>query len=128
MPDGVALDDRPTLALTSGADVAGAKSGTETATVNPESSRSDAAVGDATGGAADSKPQLLNIPIKCYTCKQPFRELHGFYDQLCPTCAELNFRKRTQTADLSNKVCLITGCRCADNVSILVHDASAMHS
>jgi hypothetical protein len=38
----------------------------------------------------------LHIPVLCYTCKQPFTTLHFFYDQLCPSCANLNYRKRKQ--------------------------------
>ena len=47
----------------------------------------------------------------CYCCKSHFHELHHFYDQMCPPCAELNWRKRTQTADLRGRVALVTGAR-----------------
>jgi NAD(P)-dependent dehydrogenase (short-subunit alcohol dehydrogenase family) len=47
----------------------------------------------------------------CYVCKVKFTDLHHFYDQLCPACAELNFRKRTETADLRGRVALLTGGR-----------------
>ena len=47
----------------------------------------------------------------CYICKAKFSDLHHFYDQMCPACAELNFRKRTELADLSGRVALITGGR-----------------
>jgi NAD(P)-dependent dehydrogenase (short-subunit alcohol dehydrogenase family) len=47
----------------------------------------------------------------CYVCKRLYVEIHPFYDQLCPACAELNFRKRTETADLSGRVALLTGGR-----------------
>jgi NAD(P)-dependent dehydrogenase (short-subunit alcohol dehydrogenase family) len=47
----------------------------------------------------------------CYVCKQSFSDLHHFYDQLCPPCAELNFRKRTELADLRGRVALVTGGR-----------------
>jgi NAD(P)-dependent dehydrogenase (short-subunit alcohol dehydrogenase family) len=47
----------------------------------------------------------------CYVCKRRYVEIHPFYDQLCPECAELNFRKRTETADLSGRVALLTGGR-----------------
>jgi NAD(P)-dependent dehydrogenase (short-subunit alcohol dehydrogenase family) len=47
----------------------------------------------------------------CYVCKQPFTDLHHFYDQLCPPCAELNFDKRSELADLSGRVALLTGGR-----------------
>lgn len=47
----------------------------------------------------------------CYVCKTHFTELHHFYDQLCPPCAELNWQKRNQTADLRGRVALVTGAR-----------------
>ncbi len=47
----------------------------------------------------------------CYVCKEAFTEIHHFYDQLCPPCAALNFRKRSETADLSGRVALLTGGR-----------------
>ena len=47
----------------------------------------------------------------CYVCKQNYTAIHHFYDQLCPPCAELNFRKRTETADLRGRVALLTGGR-----------------
>ena len=50
-------------------------------------------------------------PQHCYVCKQHYSTLHHFYDQLCPACAALNFRKRTETADLRGRVALLTGGR-----------------
>ncbi|MGH7590901.1 MAG: oxidoreductase, partial [Gemmatimonadales bacterium] len=50
-------------------------------------------------------------PQHCYICKQDFTRLHHFYDQLCPACAEYNFAKRTELADLSGRVALLTGGR-----------------
>ena len=47
----------------------------------------------------------------CYVCKTEFHDLHFFYDQLCQPCAELNYRKREQTADLRGRVVLVTGAR-----------------
>ena len=47
----------------------------------------------------------------CYVCKQKFTQLHHFYDQMCPQCAEFNFAKRTELADLSGRVALLTGGR-----------------
>ena len=47
----------------------------------------------------------------CYVCKADFRELHHFYDQLCPACAAFNFAKRTESADLRGRVALLTGGR-----------------
>jgi len=50
-------------------------------------------------------------PQNCYICKQDFSTIHHFYDQLCPKCAELNFFKRTESADLRGRVALLTGGR-----------------
>ena len=50
-------------------------------------------------------------PQNCYTCKRNYTAIHHFYDQLCPPCAELNFRKRTESADLRGRVALLTGGR-----------------
>ena len=50
-------------------------------------------------------------PQNCYVCKKDYSQIHHFYDQLCPACAELNFRKRTETADLRGRVALLTGGR-----------------
>ncbi len=50
-------------------------------------------------------------PQHCYVCKQKYSVIHHFYDQLCPACAELNFRKRTELADLHGRVALLTGGR-----------------
>ena len=47
----------------------------------------------------------------CYTCKKDFTEVHHFYDQLCPACADLNYLKRTELADLTGRVALVTGGR-----------------
>jgi NAD(P)-dependent dehydrogenase (short-subunit alcohol dehydrogenase family) len=50
-------------------------------------------------------------PQHCYVCKQRFEVLHHFYDQLCPTCAEFNYAKRSELADLTGRVALLTGGR-----------------
>ncbi|MFZ6005272.1 MAG: SDR family oxidoreductase [Actinomycetota bacterium] len=47
----------------------------------------------------------------CYVCKEHYTQVHHFYDQLCPPCAELNHLKRTESADLSGRVALLTGGR-----------------
>jgi NAD(P)-dependent dehydrogenase (short-subunit alcohol dehydrogenase family) len=62
--------------------------------------------------ADDGIPQRETTESQhCYVCKRHFVELHHFYDQLCPPCAELNFFKRTETADLNGRVALLTGGR-----------------
>lgn len=48
---------------------------------------------------------------KCYICKTPYKKVHFFYHQLCPACAEFNYTRRQQKADLKNRVALITGGR-----------------
>src|SRR5712671_7052090 len=48
---------------------------------------------------------------KCYVCKKEFSTIHHFYDRLCTTCADENFAKRTELADLSGRVALLTGGR-----------------
>lgn len=50
-------------------------------------------------------------PQHCYVCKQKFTTVHHFYDQMCPPCAEFNFNKRTELADLHGRVALLTGGR-----------------
>lgn len=47
----------------------------------------------------------------CYVCKRHFTVVHHFYDQLCPDCGDLNYAKRTETADLTGRVALVTGAR-----------------
>ena len=47
----------------------------------------------------------------CYVCKQDYSEVHSFYDQLCRECGDFNFAKRTELADLSGRVALVTGGR-----------------
>src|SRR5262249_23537095 len=54
---------------------------------------------------------LLVRPRPCYVCGQPFREVHAFYDSLCPECADVSWRKRCQTIDLSGRVALVSGGR-----------------
>jgi NAD(P)-dependent dehydrogenase (short-subunit alcohol dehydrogenase family) len=47
----------------------------------------------------------------CYVCKQKYSAIHHFYDQMCPPCADFNFKKRTELADLHGRVALLTGGR-----------------
>ncbi|MEO0531811.1 MAG: SDR family NAD(P)-dependent oxidoreductase [Planctomycetota bacterium] len=53
----------------------------------------------------------LEVERSCYTCKATYDRLHHFYDSLCPECAELNWTKRHQTADLTGRYALVTGGR-----------------
>src|SRR4029077_1626558 len=65
------------------------------------------------GAAAEavSPARELHEERKCYVCKCPFRQVHVFYDSLCAACAELNWTKRHQAADLHGRVALVTGAR-----------------
>jgi NAD(P)-dependent dehydrogenase (short-subunit alcohol dehydrogenase family) len=56
-------------------------------------------------------PKVAADPQHCYVCKQKFSVVHHFYDQMCPACAEFNFHKRTELADLRGRVALLTGGR-----------------
>lgn len=69
---------------------------------------------DARNGEGEAAtPEPIHSPElrHCYVCKQKFTQLHHFYDQMCPACAELNYFKRTETADLRGRVALLTGGR-----------------
>jgi NAD(P)-dependent dehydrogenase (short-subunit alcohol dehydrogenase family) len=59
----------------------------------------------------EARARLLRTPKSCYVCKAEFRELHFFYDAMCPACAAFNYEKRFQTASLAGRVALITGSR-----------------
>jgi NAD(P)-dependent dehydrogenase (short-subunit alcohol dehydrogenase family) len=62
------------------------------------------------GTDADASRATLDLQ-HCYICKQPYSTIHHFYDRLCGPCAELNFHKRTELADLDGRVALLTGGR-----------------
>ena len=61
------------------------------------------------GGSGHEGPRTE--PKHCYVCKEKYQLIHHFYDQLCPACAQLNFSKRTELADLRGRVALLTGGR-----------------
>jgi NAD(P)-dependent dehydrogenase (short-subunit alcohol dehydrogenase family) len=61
--------------------------------------------------AAEPEETHADEPQHCYICKQKFSLIHHFYDQMCPACAECNFKKRTELADLRGRVALLTGGR-----------------
>ena len=58
-----------------------------------------------------ARPRTLKQPRACYVCKAEYRELHFFYDALCPACGDFNYEKRFQSADLHGRVALVTGAR-----------------
>ena len=61
----------------------------------------------------DDAPEIREVlePQLCYVCKERYTAIHSFYDQLCIPCGDFNFAKRTESADLSGKVALLTGGR-----------------
>ena len=60
---------------------------------------------------ADHFGPQLQVPRTCYICKREFDCVHFFYDSMCADCAELNWTKRQQTADLTGRYALVTGSR-----------------
>lgn len=59
----------------------------------------------------DADAAELHRHRACYTCKLKFKTLHHFYDRLCPSCAQLNYEKRMQMAQLDGHVAVVTGAR-----------------
>ena len=61
----------------------------------------------------DDEPEFRELiePQHCYVCKERYAEIHPFYDQLCSACGDFNYGKRTETADLTGRVALLTGGR-----------------
>ena len=41
----------------------------------------------------DDDPEFREVvePQHCYVCKRLYREIHPFYDQLCPACGDFNY-------------------------------------
>ena len=50
-------------------------------------------------------------PLHCYICKRKYTQIHPFYDQMCVECGDFNYAKRSETADLTGRVALLTGGR-----------------
>ena len=66
---------------------------------------------DEEPAARAESPPTSEVERHCYVCKRAYSTIHHFYDQLCSPCAELNFAKRTELADLRGRVALLTGGR-----------------
>jgi NAD(P)-dependent dehydrogenase (short-subunit alcohol dehydrogenase family) len=80
-------------------------------TGNYESPPATDAIVERSGSTDQHKGPRLLDPRNCYVCKQDFFELHSFYASMCPRCADFNWLKRIQTADLTGRVALVTGGR-----------------
>jgi len=83
-----------------------------------DTEREDKLIQDSKSSSVDSKQDIqeeegVKLPRlrSCYVCKVRFRDLHHFYDRLCPSCAKLNFEKRHFKVDLSGKIAVVTGAR-----------------
>ena len=116
IPDGLAEDvvtaATPALTDASPSPVSGADGAPLSAPAPPATVGATSALdADVSMGADPAGGPLLSGTRSCYTCKRRYRQLHKFYDQLCPTCAELNYQKRYQTADLRGYVAVVTGGR-----------------
>ncbi|MDQ2642118.1 MAG: SDR family oxidoreductase [Pseudomonadota bacterium] len=59
----------------------------------------------------DTTAPRLGTARACYICKQPYTEVHRFYDSMCRPCGDFNYAKRSQTTDLAGRVALVTGAR-----------------
>ena len=75
-----------------------------------ESPRADSSTSDGSEEPT-GRARSLGDRVHCYVCKRKFSDVHPFYDQLCVECGEFNFAKRSETADLSGRVALLTGGR-----------------
>jgi len=58
----------------------------------------------------EERPRL-NQERDCYVCKQPFSQVHRYYDSMCEACGDFNYAKREQSADLGGQYALVTGAR-----------------
>ena len=63
------------------------------------------------GATMTPRHERLEQPRSCYVCKDAYDQVHEHYDSMCPACAAINWQKRSQTADLSGRVSLVTGAR-----------------
>ncbi len=73
----------------------------------------DAAGPGSAATATEPAPQRAELrkALSCYVCKQPYTEVHRYYDSMCRACGDFNYAKRGQTADLRGRFALVTGGR-----------------
>lgn len=68
--------------------------------------------GEAPAGEEPEAPARELVKARaCYVCKTWFTKMHFFYDAMCGSCGDLNYKKRFQTASLEGRVAVITGAR-----------------
>lgn len=88
------------------------RSNSQTRTPTPTTTTSEEETKQQEDGQQQQQSnKYLSQSISCYVCKMHFVILHHFYDRMCPTCAEFNMKKRSQTYDLTGRVALVTGGR-----------------
>ena len=106
IPDG-SVDETADIASARGSSLSICASAPKKAKID-----NDMATGVTVESVPDAKADTLRgKPRSCYLCKSRFRKMHEFYDQFCPKCADLNWKKRVQTADLRGRVAIVTGGR-----------------
>jgi hypothetical protein len=118
-PDGAVATggDQGPMLLTADSSVAASSSSSSSsasASSSSSSSSSSSIITTANSSSSDTPPPppvTLPQARSCYCCKVRFTQLHHFYDQLCPTCAPLNWSKRHQSANLSGRIAVVTGAR-----------------
>ena len=73
----------------------------------------EVALEDAVAGSSAAARRLVATLRLNATCRGEYRnaDRHHFYHQLCPRCADFNYEKRFQTADLTGYVAVVTGGR-----------------
>jgi NAD(P)-dependent dehydrogenase (short-subunit alcohol dehydrogenase family) len=62
----------------------------------------------------EASPQAmppLHTPRACYVCKSLSARVHFFYDQMCESCGDFNYQKRSQTANMVGRVAFVSGGR-----------------
>ena len=69
------------------------------------------AAGDGDGRTPEVGARSASSRSTATSASRRTPTIHHFYDQLCPACAEFNFAKRTELADLRGRVALLTGGR-----------------
>ena len=67
--------------------------------------------GDADTAQPSPERPALNAARACYVCKQPYTQVHRYYDSMCRECGDFNYARREHSADLSGRVALVTGAR-----------------
>lgn len=82
--------------------------GASTDDASSDDARSDGARSE--GARADGARSTLRAR-RCYVCKQPYRQLHGFYHLLCTRCGDASAAIREARIDLRGRRVLITGGR-----------------